>query len=377
MSGIHQFVPMLHRFDAVGEHTRALRDQLAAQGVTTRIYTELPDPETVDETRPYLAYEEEAEPGDVLVYQFATESVMARWLAARRECLVVNYHSVTPPRFFAPWNNGIARLQVDSLYELAEIGPRADLGIAVSEFDAAELREAGCASTVVIPVANVATPPTPPDPVTAERLRRERDRRRQEDAGGARWLSVGRLAPNKGHHDTVAALFVARMTTDPGARLTLVGTPSEPNYAHALRHYVISLGLSGAVDFVSSIDDAQLSAYYGASDVLVMLSDHEGFGVPLVEAMARGVPVVAYDAGAVSEVLGDAGVLLTRKHPRHVVSALYRLLGDPAECERLMAKGRERVAGMDLANAGNRLVATVRALADEALAPGGTGAARS
>jgi glycosyltransferase involved in cell wall biosynthesis len=175
----------------------------------------------------------------------------------------------------------------------------------------------------------------------------------------------------------VAALFVARMTTDPGARLTLVGTPSEPNYAHALRHYVISLGLSGVVDFVSGIDDAQLSAYYGASDVLVMLSDHEGFGVPLVEAMARGVPVVAYDAGAVSEVLGDAGVLLTRKHPRHVVSALYRLLSDPAECERLMAKGRERVAGMDLANAGNRLVATVRALADEAVAPGGTGAARS
>ena len=77
MSGIHLFVPMLHRRDAVGEHTRTLRDRLVARGVTSAIYTELPDPDTVDETRPYLEYETDAEPGDVLVYQMATRSAMA------------------------------------------------------------------------------------------------------------------------------------------------------------------------------------------------------------------------------------------------------------------------------------------------------------
>ncbi|HVB94684.1 MAG TPA: glycosyltransferase family 4 protein [Acidimicrobiales bacterium] len=362
MSGIHQFVPMLHRHDAVGEHTRALRDRLAAAGVASRIYTELPDPGTVRETRPYLSYPEDAEPGDVLIYQFATESVMARWLAARREPLVLNYHSATPPEYFIPWNNGIARLQVQSLLELADIAPRADLGIAVSEFDAAELRAAGCASTVVIPVANVAYPPLAPDPATAVRL--ERERRAREPGAGAAWLSVGRLAPNKGHQDAVAALFVARMTTDPGARLTVIGAPSEPNYAHALRRYANFLGLSDAVDFVSGIDEAQLAAHYRASDVLVMLSEHEGFGVPLIEAMTHGVPVVAYDAGAVGEILGNAGVLLDRKHPRHVASAIHRLLADPTGVDRLVARARERVEGMDLPNAGNRLVAAVRALSD-------------
>jgi len=266
VSGIHQFVPMLHRHDAVGEHTRSLRDRLVAAGFTSRIYTELPDPETVDETRPYLTYPEDAEPGDVLVYQFATESVMARWLAARRQPLVINYHSATPPEYFIPWNNAIARLQVQSLLELADIAPRADLGIAVSEFDAIELREAGCASTVVIPVANVAYPPVAADPDTAARL--ERERRARKPGVGASWLSVGRLAPNKGHQDALAALFVTRMTTDPGARLTLVGAPSEPNYAGALRRYANSLGLSDAVDFVSGVDVAQLAAYYRASDAV-------------------------------------------------------------------------------------------------------------
>jgi glycosyltransferase involved in cell wall biosynthesis len=372
MSGIHQFVPMLHRHDAVGEHTRALRDRLGAAGVDTRIYTEKPDPGTVDETRPFLAYAEEAEPGDVLVYQFATESVMARWLAARREPLVINYHSATPPEYFIPWNNGIARLQVQSLQELADIAPRADLGIAVSEFDAGELREAGCASTVVIPVANIAYPPVGPDPMTVARLERER----QSRGPAASWLSVGRMAPNKGHQDALAALFVARMTTDPGARLTLVGAPSEPNYAHALRRYVHSLGLSDSVDFVSGLDDVQLAAYYRAADVLVMVSEHEGFGVPLIEAMTHGLPVVAYDAGAVGEILGDAGVLLDRKHPRHVASAVHRLLADPTEVDRLTARGRERVEGMDLPDAGNRLVAAVRALADRVAVTGETRVAR-
>ena len=275
---------------------------------------------------------------------------------------MINYHSATPPEYFIPWNNGIARLQVQSLQELADIAPRADLGIAVSEFDAAELRAAGCASTVVIPVANVAYPPVAADPDTAARL--ERERRAREPGAGAAWLSVGRLAPNKGHQDALAALFVARMTTDPGARLTLVGAPSEPHYARALRRYANALGLSDAVDFVRGVDAAQLAAYYRASDVLVMLSEHEGFGVPLIEAMAQGTPVVAYGAGAVGEIVGDAGVLLDRKHPRHVASAVHRLLADPAEVEASVARGRERVEGMDLPNAGNRLVAAVRALSD-------------
>jgi glycosyltransferase involved in cell wall biosynthesis len=370
MSGIHQFVPMLHRYDAVGEHTRAVRDRLVADGVTSRIYSELPDPATADETRPYRSYAEEAEPGDLLIYQFATQSVMASWLAERPEPLVLNYHSVTPPRFFAPWNNGIAQLQVTTLAELAMVAPRAALGVAVSRFDEDELRAAGCTRTTVVPVANLAVPPTPPDPDVLARRVAERDDRRRVHPPGASWLSVGRLAPNKGHHETVAALFVARRTVDPGAHLTVVGSPSEPAYAGALRRYVATLGLEDAVEFVTGIDDGSLAAHYRSSDVLVMLSDHEGFGVPLVEAMGHRLPVVAFDAGAVREVLGDAGVILGQKHPRAVVAAVTGLLGDPDRCAQLVEAGAGRFAALDLGGAAERLVAAVRGVADPAPAPG-------
>jgi len=366
VSGVHQFVPMLHRHDAVGEHTRSLRDRLVASGVESRIYTELPDPRTSAETRHFRQYADDARPGDVLVYQFATESAIAAWLAARAERLVVNYHSITPPRFFAPWNNGIAQLQVAALGELGLLAPRADLGIAVSHFDEAELSGAGCTATTVIPVANVDTPPTAPDPTALARLEEAAGRRRTAGGPARSWLSVGRLAPNKCHHETVAALFVARMTVDPGAHLTIVGAPSEPAYAGALHRYVATLGLEDAVEFVTGIDEAQLAAHFRAADVLVMLSEHEGFGVPLVEAMGHRLPVVAFDAGAVREVVGDAAVLLDRKHPRRVVGAVTGLLDDPAARDRLVERGVARLPGLGLAEAGERLVAAVRGVAEGA-----------
>ncbi len=352
--GIHQFVPMLHRYDAVGEHSRSLRDRLLAEGIPSRIYSEIPDPATEEETRPYRRYASDAVGGDLLVYQFATRSAMASWLAARAEPLVLNYHSLTPPEYFGPWNNAITRLQVGARAELAVLATRAVLGIAVSEFDATELRAAGCAQVEVVPVANVRVPPVEPDPAVVDAVRAE------QPGPGARWLSVGRLAPNKAHHRTIAALFVARRSGVP-ATLTVVGAPTVPAYARALRRYAAELGLADAVRFVSGIDEDRLAAHYRVADVLVMLSGHEGFGVPLVEAMGQGLPIVAYDAGAVREVTGDAALLLDATGPRRVASAVSGLLADRDERTRRAAAGRARFDVLDLGGAGKLLVEAVRA----------------
>ena len=363
--GIHLFVPMLHRRDAVGEHTRTLHDLLLAAGVPSTVYTEQPDPDTVDETRPYRDYEHDAAPGDVLVYQVATRSDMTRWLGGRPEPVVLNYHSITPPSYFARWNHGIARMQEAAVRDLADLAPTCALGIGVSEFDAAELRAAGCPTVRVVPVANARLPAVVADPVSAARLAR------RAASGGPWWLSVGRLAPNKAHEDTIAALFVARATNAPTAHLTIVGGPAEPHYAAALRRYAADLGLSGAVEFTTGLSTAELAARYEAADVLVMLSEHEGFGVPLVEAMSLGVPVVAYDVGAVSEVVGGAGVLLGEKGPRAVADAVAALLADPTRRDALVAAGRARVDGLGLERAGSDLVTALQDVAAGAHASSG------
>lgn len=360
MSGIHLFVPMLHRRDAVGEHTRALHRQLVDRGWTCRIYSETVDPETVDETTPFGRYEADAEPGDVLVYQVATASAIPQWLAQRPETVVLNYHSITPARFFAPWNNDIARRQEQAIAELRLLAPKARLGIGVSEYDVAELGAAGCADTRVIPVANVAVPSMEPDPEVLGRLGADSTDR------GPHWLSVGRLAPNKAHHRTIAALFDARSTSMPGAHLTIVGSAAEPSYARALHRFVDALELQDAVSFASGLSDAALAAYYRSADVLVMCSEHEGFGVPLVEAMGQGLPVVAVDAGAVAEVLGDAGVLLHGPAPREVARAIEALLSDAPRRTALADAGRRRFASLGLDRAGSDLADALIELVDEA-----------
>jgi L-malate glycosyltransferase len=343
MTAVHQFVPMLHRADAVGRHTLRLREVLEARGVRSEIYVELTDEETAALTRPFGRYAAEAEPGDVLVYQFATASGIAPFLGARRERLVVNYHNVTPPEFYASWNNAMARHQLRAQQELRALAPRASLGLAVSSFNAAEMTAAGFAHTVVVPPA-ATLPPTggavPGAPSTT--------------AGGARWISVGRVAPNKGIELAVMGLLVAREHDDRKATLDVVGRPAVPTYSDALRRFVADMGLHDAVNFTGGLSDPALAAALRSADVLVLSSRHEGFGVPVLEAMSMGLPVVANRAGALPEVIGDGGLLVDATDPYALAGALARVLGDQDLRRALVHAGRQRVEALDLPSAGDR-----------------------
>ena len=93
------------------------------------------------------------------------------------------------------------------------------------------------------------------------------------------------------------------------------------------------LGLSAAVRLPGEVSDAALAAYFAAADAYLSLSAHEGFGVPLVEAMVAGVPVVARQAGAVSDTVADAALVLADADPSYIAAALHRVCTD----ERLRA----------------------------------------
>ena len=351
MSGIHQFVPMLHHADAVGRHTMRLRDVMVARGLVSNIYVELVDPETEAQTRPYTSYAADAVPGDMLVYQCATASDMASWLRARPETLVVNYHNVTPPEFYGAWDNGMARHQLRAQLELRALAPRVGLGLAVSSFNEAELRQAGYGRTAVVPPAAM---------VPAEAAAAEPGPPR---SSGARWISVGRLAPNKGIEYAVMALLVARRHHDETATLTVAGRPVVASYTSALLRFVDELGLRDAVTFTGPLSDRDLVGAMEASDLFVLTSRHEGFGVPVLEAMTLGLPVVANATGALPEIVGDAGVLVDATDPYATADAVAELVADPARCRALAQAGRERLGALDLAGAGDRAVDLIAALA--------------
>src|SRR5262249_30873453 len=124
------------------------------------------------------------------------------------------------------------------------------------------------------------------------------------EPGGPLLLFVGRLVPNKRQEDLIKLLYFYRRI-EPAARLLLAGDPWGPAYAQWLRELAAYLGLQEAVLFAGHISQADLVTYYGLADLYVSMSEHEGFGKPLIESMYLGLPVLAYGATAVRGTLGE------------------------------------------------------------------------
>ena len=184
--------------------------------------------------------------------------------------------------------------------------------------------------------------------------------RRKEREGGADLLYVGKISPHKAPHDLVKMLDVLRRTDDPAARLHLVGSALGSNYEPALRAFVDELGLTDSVNFAGSVSGGELEAYFRSADVFVTASDHEGFCVPLAEAMGHGVPIVAYGVTAVPETVGGAGLILPDKSPVPFAAAVGRVLRDPILRTVLADAGVQRAAAFDLAASTERFVDLVR-----------------
>jgi glycosyltransferase involved in cell wall biosynthesis len=365
-TAIHQFVPMLHRNDAVGRHTLRIRDVLHQRGIQSNVYVEMVDPDTAADTKLFTTYDVDAERGDLLLYQFATASRLAPWLAGRRETLAVSYHNVTPPELYAAWNNPMARHQLRAVQELMALAPRTTLAIAVSRFNEAELVQHGYARTAVVPPAAMApttraTPTSDTSPSDAP-ISGAAPTGTDPNAGG-RWLCVGRVAPNKGIELALMALLVTHAHDDPLATLQIIGRPVVPAYSRALERFVDELGLRHAVTFRGQVSDDDLVAAMAGSDVLVVASQHEGFGVPVVEAMAMGLPVVANDAGALPEIVGDAGLLVDARDPYALAAGIDQTRRQDQALRRgVEDRAAQRVAALDLPTAGDRTVDLLAAL---------------
>jgi glycosyltransferase involved in cell wall biosynthesis len=355
---VHQFVPALIARDATGSHTLLLRQALRAAGWRSEIFAEATHDELLGETVPYEDYPRLAEPGDVLVYQFSTSSAVADFVAGRPEPLVLDYHNVTHPDLYGEFDAVSAARSAAALGQLADLAPRAALGLADSAFNEVDLVAAGCPRTAVVPVlVDLARLAAEPDARVAARLAAAKA------GGGADWLFVGRLVPSKAQHDLVKALFAFRRLYDPAARLHLVGPTPSRRYLSSLRGFVADLGLRQAVRLYGEVPDAALAAHYRSADVYVSLSIHEGFGVPLIEAMRASVPVVARRAGAVGDTVGGAGLLLEGAEPSQVAAAVHRVVSDRRLRERLQAAGRDQAGRHTLEGSGRLAVEAIAAVA--------------
>jgi glycosyltransferase involved in cell wall biosynthesis len=149
---------------------------------------------------------------------------------------------------------------------------------------------------------------------------------------------------------------------DGDAQLRILGGPASARYYDALVDFRSALQLDDAVTFAGNVSDADKAAHMEAADVYVSTSDHEGFGVTLLEAMHHGLPVVAYGSSAVPETMGDGGVCLPRKDPGTVAAAVHRVVTDAPLRAGLVEAGHARVRAFDLASGQAKLRAVIESV---------------
>jgi glycosyltransferase involved in cell wall biosynthesis len=153
-------------------------------------------------------------------------------------------------------------------------------------------------------------------------------------------LSVSAMRP----HKNLARLIAALGLISPDRRPLLALPGYSTSYERELRQQVAELGLEDAVRFLGWVSASELEGLYAAASCFVFPSLYEGFGLPVLEAMDRGVPVACSGRGALDEVAGDAALRFDPESERDIAAAIERLLTDTAEAERLRKAGHERAA---------------------------------
>ena len=343
-AAVHQFLPTLAPRDAIGNHTVGTWRALRRAGVPGRIWAEYVHRDLLGAGRHYRGYRRRlpgiGRPRRALLYQASTGTDgLVDFLLGRQEPLALCYHNITPPEFFDLYDATAAERSRRGREELRRLVPRTSVAFADSEFNAGELRSLGADGVgVVLPYTGTGSV-AEADP--------EHEQRLQAGKKGIDLLFVGRMMPHKGILHLLRLAAVLRAGGDVPVRLFLVGARGPRSFMSTVHHLQEELRLEDTVFITGSLSEAQLAAHYATADLFLCLSEHEGFCIPLVDAMRSGLPVVAYDAGAVGETLGGSGVLLGSLNALAVAEVVHRVGADDALRRQLRERQQKRAAELD------------------------------
>jgi glycosyltransferase involved in cell wall biosynthesis len=336
---IIQLLPSLSSRDAIGNDALSIDEILRSAGYEAQIMAS-----SVDESLETRASEVDfasVTSDDLVILHSATGDLLINPMSklACRKGLI--YHNMTPARFFAPYNPVMAALLSLGRLQLRRYVPHMDFAWGVSCYNCRELLRYGVDESHLaqLPIIFGQKSTVPPDPVLAERL---------ANHPGTKLLFVGRIVSNKKQEDIIKVYWHV-LQDDPLATLYLVGNwRGMEKYYAKLKGFCADLHLGDdQVVFAGSVSDAEKEAYLAGCDALVCMSEHEGFCVPLIEAMRHDLPVLAYAAAAVPETLGNNGLLYAHKHFRAMAEGIERLKFDPAFREQVLSCQRAQLAAYE------------------------------
>ncbi|RPJ71295.1 MAG: glycosyltransferase [Acidobacteria bacterium] len=332
---INQWVPAAHKGDAIGDSARRVQGLLRSMGHESELYALTVDEELAGVVRPFS--HPAARLGDITIFHYALPSAMTEAFAALPRGRVLQYHNITPAPFFAAYDPNLFRLATLGRRELATLAGRTDLALGDSDYNRRELEALGFGDTGVMPIAiDTARITGGPRRPALERIL---------DDGLTNFLFVGRVVPNKKIEDHIRLAEQYKRYVNVDYRFVFVGKcDALPRYYAAVRALILQYDMPpDRFVFTGPVPDEDLATYYRMATAYISLSEHEGFCVPLLEAMAADVPVLAYGAAAVLDTLGGAGVQFFPKDLEYAAEVLGMLAFDDAFREQVLAGQRRRL----------------------------------
>ncbi len=354
---VYQIVSNLARGDGVGNDILAIDALLKKEGYPTGVFAAVIDQKiSRDIARPYQEMPK-LQKDDVVILHLAAGSEVDRWFQGCGGHKILRYHNITPPSFFEPYSPESAAACRAGLEDVRKMRETPEYGIAVSQFNRKDLIRYGYRMKIdVVPIL-----------IPFEDYDREPDRKvlaLYED-GLTNILFTGRIVPNKKQEDVILAFYYYQKYYNPDSRLFLVGSyRGMETYCQRLREYADRLGARNVV-FTGHVGFPEILAYYRLADVFLCMSEHEGFCIPLLEAMHFHIPVVACDCAAIGETMGGSGILLKEKDALLAAGCVNEAAADKVLREQIVRKQDRRLQDFSADAVGKRLIGCLETFISE------------
>jgi L-malate glycosyltransferase len=316
---VHQFATSLSYGDAISDEMLEIRSVLRDKGFGSEIFVKMFDPRSASLVKDYRDYKRFSSPDNVVIFHFSIGSPVSKLFVRVPDRKIMIYHNITPHEYFIDAHRVLARECYKGRLEINLFVDKVDLAVGDSEFNRKELEAVGYKATGVLPILmNFAKFDAPADPVT-ERI---------FDNGKATILFVGRLIPNKKFEDVLKTFLLYKRYFNPDSQLILAGDyRGLERYFAALQDFIAAYRIPD-VHFSGHTAFDELLAYYRVADVYLSMSEHEGFGVPILEAFYNKIPVMGFAAGAVEETMNGGGIVLYEKDFLKTAALIDRLVRD-------------------------------------------------
>lgn len=345
MTDVHQVLLGATDGDAITSMALDVQRHLRRRG-PSEVFALHRHPSVTDRIRPLheLPY---GRPRDLVIYHSSYgDPAVTRVLLDRPERLVLAYHNITPSRYFVELDPSFAQGLEWARHELTLLRDRTVLAVADSTFNAADLTEIGYRDVHVVPAGVV------PDRLRGVAPDRSVVRTLAERFPDGYVAVVAQLLPHKRVDVVIQAVHLLRWTLGRSVGLVIVGASRLDRYAAALRDLARRLRVDDTW-FAGRLDDAGLAAVLSGATVFVSASEHEGLGIPPLEAMSLGIPTVVRDAGATRETVGDGSLVLpANAGPAWFAEAIDRVRTDARVRSALVRRGLARVDHLVAVNDG-------------------------